>query len=40
MISAILLSLVAGATMLLAQWPTYRTQGPRTASGESGIMFG
>ena len=34
MISAALLSLVAGATMLLAQWPAYKTQGPRTPTGE------
>ena len=29
-----LVALVAGATVLLAQWPEYRTQGPRTDSGE------
>jgi hypothetical protein len=32
--SAALLALVAGATMLLAQWPEHRTDGPRTESGE------
>src|SRR5579864_2909719 len=34
MISAALMALVAGATMLLAQWPQHRTEGPRTESGE------
>ena len=34
MISAALVALVAGATMLLAQWPKHRTDGPRTESGE------
>src|SRR5438034_11156148 len=34
MMSAALLALVAGATMLLAQWPQHRTEGPRTESGE------
>jgi hypothetical protein len=34
MMSAALLALVAGATMLLAQWPAHRTEGPRTKSGE------
>jgi hypothetical protein len=33
-ISAALVALVAGATMLLAQWPAHRTEGPRTESGE------
>jgi hypothetical protein len=28
------MALVAGATMLLAQWPQHRTEGPRTESGE------
>lgn len=32
--SAALMALVAGATMLLAQWPQHRTEGPRTESGE------
>ena len=32
--SAALVALVAGATMLLAQWPEHRTDGPRTESGE------
>jgi len=32
MMSAV--TLVAGATMLLAQWPEHRTEGPRTESGE------
>src|SRR5258705_10879974 len=32
MMSAV--ALVAGATMLLAQWPAHRTDGPRTESGE------
>jgi len=32
--SAALLALVAGATMLLGQWPQHRTDGPRTESGE------
>ena len=30
MISAALVALVAGATMLLAQWPKHPTEGPRT----------
>src|SRR5580700_9610588 len=34
MISAALVALVAGATMLLAQWPKHPTDGPRTESGE------
>jgi hypothetical protein len=34
MISAALVVLCAGATMLLAQWPKHRTEGPRTESGE------
>ncbi len=34
MISVASLALLAGATVLLAQWPQYRTEGPRTASGE------
>ena len=34
MISAALVALVAGASMLLAQWPEHRTEGPRTGSGE------
>jgi hypothetical protein len=34
MLSAALLALVAGTTMLLAQWPAHRTDGPRTESGE------
>ena len=33
-ISAALVALVAGATMLLAQWPQHRTEGPKTESGE------
>src|SRR5579871_26990 len=33
-ISAVSVALVAGATMLLAQWSQHRTEGPRTASGE------
>jgi len=33
-ISAALMTLVAGASMLLAQWPEHRTDGPRTGSGE------
>src|SRR2546421_430310 len=32
--SVALVTLVAGATMLLAQWPKHRTEGPRTESGE------
>jgi hypothetical protein len=32
--SAASLALVAGATMLLAQWPEHRTDGPRTETGE------
>src|SRR5262249_55081886 len=31
--TAALAALVAGATMLLAQWPQHRTEGPRTESG-------
>ena len=34
MISATLATLLAGATMLLAQWPEHRTEGPRTEAGE------
>src|SRR5690348_9348833 len=34
MIPAALVSLAAGATILLAQWPKHRTDGPRTESGE------
>jgi hypothetical protein len=34
MISAALVGLVAGASMLLAQWPQHRTDGPRAESGE------
>src|SRR5580704_18991964 len=34
MISAALVVLVSGATMLLAQWPQHRTEGPKTESGE------
>jgi hypothetical protein len=34
MIPAALVALVAGATMLLAQWPKHPTEGPRTESGE------
>jgi len=34
MMSAALVAVVAGATMLLAQWPERRTSGPRTESGE------
>ena len=34
MISAALVALVAGAAMLLAQWPQHRTEGPKTESGE------
>jgi hypothetical protein len=34
MISAVLVSLVAGATMLLAQWPKHSTEGPKTESGD------
>jgi hypothetical protein len=33
-IPAALVALVAGATILLAQWPKHRTEGPRTESGE------
>ena len=33
-VSAALMALVAGATMLLAQWPQHRTEGPRTEGGE------
>jgi hypothetical protein len=33
-ISAILVALVAGAAMLVAQWPEHRTEGPRTESGQ------
>ena len=32
--SAVLAAMVAGATMLLAQWPKYPTEGPKTESGE------
>jgi len=32
--SAALMVLVAGASVLLAQWPPHRTDGPRTESGE------
>src|SRR5580658_1678782 len=34
MISAALVALVAGASMLLAQWPKHPTEGPKTESGE------
>ncbi|MEO8100526.1 MAG: hypothetical protein ABI811_22700 [Acidobacteriota bacterium] len=34
MMAAALVTLVAGATMLLAQWPAHPTEGPRTESGE------
>ena len=34
MISAALVALVAGASMLLAQWPEHRTEGPRTGSSD------
>src|SRR5712691_11901855 len=34
MIPAALVALVAWATMLLAQWPKHRTEGPRTENGE------
>jgi hypothetical protein len=34
MISAALATLLAGATMLLAQWPEHRPEGPRTEAGE------
>ena len=34
MISAALVALVAGATMLLAQWPKHPTDGPRTEDGK------
>ena len=34
MIAAALFALAAGASMLLAQWPAHRTDGPRTESGE------
>jgi hypothetical protein len=34
MIFAALATLLAGATMLLAQWPERRTEGPRTEAGE------
>ena len=34
MISAALVALVAGAAMLLAQWPKHLTEGPRTESGQ------
>ncbi|HEY4361144.1 MAG TPA: hypothetical protein VGN17_09255 [Bryobacteraceae bacterium] len=34
MISAAAIALVAGATLLLAQWPKNRTAGPRTETGE------
>lgn len=33
-LSAALVSLVVGATMLLAQWPAHRTEGPRTETGD------
>jgi hypothetical protein len=33
-ISAALVALVAGTSMLLAQWPGHRTEGPKTESGE------
>jgi hypothetical protein len=32
--AAALVALVAGATVLVAQWPKHRTDGPRTESGE------
>jgi len=34
MISAASVVLLVGATMLLAQWPQHRTEGPKTESGE------
>jgi len=34
MMSAALVALAAGATMLLAQWPAHRTDGPRSEGGE------
>lgn len=34
LISAALAVLLAGATLLPAQWPEHRTEGPRTATGE------
>src|SRR5580658_10814573 len=34
MISAALAALLAGATLLPAQWPEHRTEGPRTDAGE------
>jgi hypothetical protein len=34
MTAAALLALVAGASMLLAQWPKHPTDGPKTATGE------
>jgi len=34
MVTAALVALVAGAAILLAQWPTHRTEGARTESGE------
>ena len=34
MISAALAALLAGAPLLLAQWPEHRTEGPRTEAGE------
>jgi hypothetical protein len=34
MISAALVALAAGASMLLAQWPAHPTEGPKTESGE------
>ena len=34
LISVALAALVTGASMLLAQWPGHRTEGPRTESGE------
>ncbi len=33
-VSAALLAMAAGATMLLAQWPAHKTEGPRTETGE------
>jgi hypothetical protein len=34
MTSAALVALIAGTSVLLAQWPKHRTEGPRTESGE------
>jgi hypothetical protein len=34
MMSAALVALVAGATILFAQWPEHRTDGPRTKTGD------